>query len=90
MAKTKQPATQPAGPAKKPAAEKPAVKTGVTLKDLAQDLGRDPKSVRAAIRRLRGGAQVGQGGRYSWPSKTDREYKELIEQLSAKKVEVAE
>ena len=74
-----------AKPAEKPAA-KPAVKNegGVTLKDLAADLGRDPKSVRAAIRRNKGGAQVGQGGRYHWGSKADPEYKELIALLGKK------
>ena len=58
-------------PAEKPAAEKPAVKEGITLKDLASELGRDPKAVRASIRRIKGGAQVGQGGRYHWDSKSD-------------------
>jgi len=80
-------------PAAKPAAEKPASKpavkeekpaAGVTIHDLASDLGREPKAVRAAIRRLRGGAQVGQGGRYEWSSKTDPEYKQLVSELKAK------
>lgn len=68
----------------KPAAksEKPA--QGVTLKDLASDVDRTPKSVRAAIRRHLGGAQVGQGGRYSWPSKKDKQYQELVKVLSKK------
>jgi hypothetical protein len=72
-------------PAEKPAAksEKPAA--GVGIAELAHDLGRDPKAVRAAIRRLRGGAQVGQGGRYEWSSKTDPDYKQLLTELSAKK-----
>ena len=69
---------------KKPAATTPAAKTGVTLKDLAEDLGRDPKSVRAQIRRIKGGAQVGQGGRYNWKSKSDPEYKALVKQLTTK------
>lgn len=71
---------------KKPATtEKPAVKAvveGVGIKDLAADLGKEPRSVRASIRRLKGGAQVGQGGRYSWASKSDPEYKELLSELS--------
>jgi len=62
--------------------QKPA--TGVGIKDLAADLGRDPRSTRAAIRRLRGGAQVGQGGRYNWPSKSDKDYKELVAALKGK------
>lgn len=86
MAKTatKEPAaTKPAKTAK-PAAAKPAKVEGITLKDLAAELGRDPKSVRAAIRRIKGGAQVGQGGRYNWKSKNDPEYKELVKKLSSK------
>lgn len=73
-------------PAETKPAEKPATKQegGVTLKDLAADLGRDPKSVRAAIRRHKGGAQVGQGGRYRWNSKSDPEYKELVAALGKK------
>lgn len=63
-------------------AQKPA--TGVGIKDLAADLGRDPRSTRAAIRRLRGGAQVGQGGRYHWDSKSDKDYKELVAALKGK------
>lgn len=81
-------ATKPANtkekPASKPAAEKPAVKEGVGVRDLAEDLGREPKSVRAAIRRLKGGAQVGQGGRYSWKSKKDPAYVEILKALSSK------
>jgi len=88
MAKTaEKPATKPA--AKKPAkTEKPAVKeavSGVGLKDLAADLGKDPKTVRARIRRLKGGAQVGQGGRYHWDSKSDPDYKALVAELSKSK-----
>jgi len=94
MAETK---TKPAA-TKKPAAAKPAEKPaasnqegGVGLKDLAQDLGgKDPKTVRARIRRLRGGAQVGQGGRYHWESKTDPDYVELLTELSDKSEEDSE
>lgn len=93
MSNTKQkPATEK--PASKPAAEKPAasekpakqkVEGGVGIKDLAADLGaKDTKTVRARIRRLRGGAQVGQGGRYHWDSKSDPDYKELLKELSPK------
>jgi hypothetical protein len=91
MATTKtKPAAKPA--AKKPAAsEKPATTvatSGVGLKDLAADLGgKDPKTVRARIRRLRGGAQVGQGGRYHWESKSDPDYKELLAELKGEKSE---
>lgn len=88
---TKPVATKEAKPASKPAASKPAVTEGVTLKDLAKDLGREPKSVRAAIRRIKGGAQVGQGGRYSWTSKDSKEYKDLLAELKGKeKIEKAE
>ena len=76
-------------PAAKPAEEKPAAQEGVVLKDLAADLGRDPKSVRAAIRRLKGGAQVGQGGRYRWDSKSDPAYVELLVALKGKGKEEA-
>lgn len=76
-------------PAAKPAAEKPAADEGVTLKDLASELGRDPKSVRAAIRRIKGGPQVGQGGRYHWDSKSDPDYKELVAALKGKGKEEA-
>ena len=80
---TKQTNTKPANekPAAKPAA---TAEGGVTLKDLAADLNKDPKSVRAAIRRHKGGAQVGQGGRYRWASKSDPEYKELVSLLGKK------
>lgn len=84
-------ATKPATekPANKKADQKPAASNnqgGVGLKDLAADLGgKDPKTVRARIRRFKGGAQVGQGGRYHWNSKNDPEYKELLKALSANK-----
>jgi len=87
MAKTTtKPATEQKPAGKKPAAkEKPAVKatvSGVGIKELAADLGKEPRTVRASIRRLKGGAQVGQGGRYHWESKSDPEYKELLDSLS--------
>lgn len=79
------PAVRTKKPADKPANEKPANDGGVTLKDLATDLGgKDPKALRARIRKLKGGAQVGQGGRYRWNNKSDPEYKELLAQLSPK------
>lgn len=79
--KTK-PATKQVKPAvKKPATEKPAVVKGVGIKELAADLDRTPKSVRAAIRRIKGGPQVGKGGTYNWPSKSSAEYKALLKQL---------
>jgi hypothetical protein len=82
----KQPASKPA--AKKPATTEKAIDKGVGLKDLAADLGdKDPKTVRARIRRIKGGAQVGQGGRYRWESKSDPEYKELLKELTVKESE---
>lgn len=82
------PASETKPAAKKPAAkEKPAAREnppGVGIKDLASDLGTDNfKAVRARIRRFKGGAQVGQGGRYRWDSKSDPEYKELVKGLKA-------
>lgn len=73
----------------KPASKKPAAKSakaeqpasGKTVKDLAKALNRDPKSVRAAIRRLRGGPQVGRGNRYSF---SDGEFEALVNDLSPK------
>lgn len=86
MANVKEKPAKPAAskPAKgsKPAAKKPALAEGVGIKDLAADLGgKDVKTVRARIRRIKGGAQVGQGGRYRWDSKADPEYKELLTKL---------
>lgn len=69
----------------KPATEKPAAPEGVGIKELATDLNRNPKSVRAAIRRLRGGGpQVGKGGRYTWKSRKDPAYVEVFKALSTK------
>jgi hypothetical protein len=77
--------TKPAAkePAKKPAPKKPAVvaEGGVTLKDLAAKLNREPKSLRASIRRIMGGPQVGKGSRYHWDSWNDKELKELMSSL---------
>jgi hypothetical protein len=87
MATTKQkpasakPATQDAPKKQEPAKEKPAKPAGVGIHELAADLGRTPRSVRASIRRIKGGPQVGQGGRYSWNSKTDPAYKSLLKEL---------
>lgn len=91
MAKTKtatKPATEEAKPASdsKPATPKPAKAEGVGIKELAADLDKEPRAVRAAIRRLRGGAQVGQGGRYTWKSKSDPDYVSLRKELSTPKV----
>jgi pyruvate/2-oxoglutarate dehydrogenase complex dihydrolipoamide acyltransferase (E2) component len=71
-------------PAAKPAAEKPAVAEGLTLRDLAEKVGKDPKAVRRQIRKIRGGAQVGQGGRYHWTSESDPDFKELVVKLTSK------
>jgi hypothetical protein len=78
-----------AKPAKgaKPAATKPAADTGVGIKELSAVLGRTPKSTRASIRRLRGGAQVGQGGRYRWDSTEDPDFQDLVSKLSSSKNE---
>ena len=72
-------------PAVKPAAKEvePAVAPGVGITELSATLGRTPKSVRASIRRIKGGAQVGQGGRYRWDSETDPEYVSLLAELQA-------
>lgn len=85
-ATTKKPATPK--PAEKPAAQ-PAkaeveVKAGLTLKDLAEKVGKDPKAVRRQIRKIKGGPQVGQGGRYHWESEKDPEFVELLSALTAK------
>lgn len=82
---TKQPAKGKPASTKKPAAKKPATqdKVGVGITELAADLGRDPRSVRASIRRMKGGAQVGRGGRYSWKSKSDPKYKAMLKDLQA-------
>jgi hypothetical protein len=74
-------------PAKQPAKEQPAADNGVGIKALSSILGRTDKSVRASIRRLRGGAQVGQGGRYRWDSVEDPDFKDLVAKLSASKDE---
>ena len=82
MVKAKQPAATKPAATKKPAAEQPAVDPGVGIKELSTLLGRTPKSVRASIRRLKGGAQVGQGGRYRWDSTEDPDFKDLVTKLS--------
>lgn len=78
----KKPAAKPA--VKKPAGEKTVEPEGVGIKELAAKLNRDPKSVRASIRRLKGGAQVGRGGRYRWESEADPAFVELYDKLSSK------
>lgn len=85
MAKTKA-ATKPATTQgkEKPAVEKPAVPEGIGINELANALNRSPKSVRAAIRRLKGGPQVGKGGRYTFKSDKDPAYVELFTALSTK------
>lgn len=76
---TKQPADT-----KQPATKEASVDTGVGIKELSETLGRTPKSTRASIRRLRGGAQVGQGGRYRWDSVEDPDFKALVADLTPK------
>lgn len=82
MARATKTATKPA--ATQPAAEQPAENKGVGIKELSAALGRTPKSTRASIRRVLGGPQVGQGGRYRWDSTEDPAYVELLNRLSAK------
>lgn len=87
-AATKQPAKakgQKPAATKQPATKQPAVKQGVGIKEMAADLGRSEKSVRGSIRRLKGGAQVGRGGRYSWPSRKDSGYVEIVKALTSSK-----
>jgi hypothetical protein len=79
MAKTKSASEKPA--ATKPATAKKEF-VGVTLKDVATKLNTDPKSLRARIRRIKGGAQVGKGGRYAWKSFNDPSLKKLMAELS--------
>lgn len=87
MARAKtQPATKPAVN-EQPATKEAKVDTGVGIKELSAILGRTPKSTRASIRRLRGGAQVGQGGRYRWDSVEDPDFKALVDELTPKKAE---
>jgi hypothetical protein len=77
----KQPASKQPAATKPAKAEKPA-EGSVSLKDLAEFLNREPKSLRASIRRIMGGPQVGKGGRYSWTSWDDEELKDLIGNLT--------
>jgi hypothetical protein len=81
---TKQPATDKPADNTKPATKEAKVDTGVGIKELSSILGRTPKSTRASIRRLRGGAQVGQGGRYRWDSVEDPDFKALVNDLTPK------
>jgi hypothetical protein len=84
---TKQPADKQPAANKKPATKEAKVDSGVGIKELSSILGRTPKSTRASIRRLRGGAQVGQGGRYRWDSVEDPDFKALVTELTSKKTE---
>lgn len=93
MAKTKEDTKAKPAKGDKPATAKPAKpasQDGIGIKELAADLEKEPRAVRAAIRRLKGGAQVGQGGRYTWKSKSDPEYVALRKELSTPKVAVKE
>lgn len=67
----------------KPATNEPAAKSGVGVKELAKAVGRNEKSVRAAIRRIKGGPQVGQGGRYHWDSENDADFVALKEAMTS-------
>lgn len=79
---TKQPAAEA-----KPATKEAKTDAGVGIKELSAILGRTPKSTRASIRRLRGGAQVGQGGRYRWDSVEDPDFQALVNDLTPKTAE---
>lgn len=79
--KTKPAAKQPATKAQ-PAKEQ---KAGVTVKDLAERLGTDPKSLRARIRKINGGTLPEGQTRYSWPSFNDPSLKELMKKLQGEK-----
>ena len=80
---TKKPAATKKPAVAKPAASKPAAGNGVTLSMVAEKLGRDPKSVRASIRRIRGGSQVGRGSRYGWTSWKDSDLVDLMKELGS-------
>jgi hypothetical protein len=68
---------------KRPAAQQKTKQPNVSLADVAAKLGvSDQKSLRARIRRIRGGAQVGKGGRYGWNSFSDPDLKSLLKELS--------
>jgi hypothetical protein len=84
MATSKTAKSKPAVTDAKPADTKVSKPAVVTLADVAEKLGRDRKSLRASIRRLKGGAQVGKGGRYEWKSFNDPELKKLISELTEK------
>jgi hypothetical protein len=90
MATRKQPAKKNEQPATKPASDDTTASTGVGIKELAEKLQRDPKSVRASIRRLNGGPVVGQGGRYHWESEEDPAFVAILEKLTPKPQETAE
>lgn len=75
-AKGKKPATGKA----KPATKKPADK-GIGIAEVAKKLNMTPKSLRAAIRRKRGGAQVGKGQQYRWTSFADKDLVKLMKEL---------
>lgn len=88
MANAKPATKQPAKRARKsqPATRKGRASTkakattsegGITLKDVAAKLGKDPKAVRAKLRKLHGGPVAGKGKRYAWKSFNDKELKEL-------------
>jgi hypothetical protein len=81
---TKQPASDKPAANTKPATKEAKVDSGVGINELSAILGRTPKSTRASIRRLRGGAQVGQGGRYRWDSVEDPDFKSLVHDLTPK------
>ena len=55
--------------------------SGVGIKEVAEKLEVTPKSLRARIRRVKGGAQVGRGGRYHWESLTDPALVTLLKEL---------
>lgn len=76
------PATKPAKPAKaKPATKVKPATQGIGINEVAKKLNMTPKSLRASIRRKRGGAQVGKGQQYRWKSLSDPALLKLIKEL---------
>ena len=89
MAATKTAARKGTKPANaKPATkEQPATeaKAGVTVKDLAERLGTNEKSLRSRIRKIKGGTLPKGQTRYGWKSFNDPALVELMKQLKGEK-----
>lgn len=83
----KKPATKKPASTEKPAVEQPAAAPTYGVKALAEKLGRDPKAVRAAMRRIDRQGMVGQGGRYSF---TQDEFDAWFDRLSKRETRETE